>query len=63
MSWGDRENMDDLNSKMKRQRKAMERMATLRLHVNWVLDLMVGILRKLRPFFLSFSGARKMGKG
>jgi len=42
VSWGDRENMDDRNSKMKRQRKAMERMATLRLHVNWVLDLMLG---------------------
>ena len=53
--------MDDRNSKMKRQRKAMERMATLRLHVNWVLDLMVGLCRKLMLFLLIFLRSKKDG--
>lgn len=55
--------MDERNSKMKRQRKAMERMATLRLHVNWVLDLMVGFLRKKAYSFLFiFLRSKKDGK-
>lgn len=37
--------MDDLNTKMKRQKTARLRRATLKVHVNWVvLDLIAALL-------------------
>lgn len=39
--WENIGNVDDRNSKMKRKRNTRQRRATLRVHVNCVLDLML----------------------